>query len=60
VFLMEYFILAGGTIYVFGVAIYTFNFGRWAWKHENRKGAIGLFLLAAATAVFPLYLLYTS
>lgn len=54
---MRLFILVGVTIYVAGVAIYTFNFGRWAWKY-SRGGAIGLFLLALVTAVFPLYLLY--
>lgn len=31
------------------VAIYTWNYGRWAWKREFRRGAIGLYLLAFAT-----------
>lgn len=31
------------------VGVYTWNYGWWAWKQELRRGAIGLFLLAAAT-----------
>lgn len=35
------------------VAIYTWNYGRWAWKQGLRGGALGLFLLAAAAVGVP-------
>lgn len=35
------------------VAIYTWNYGRWAWKHGLHIGAVGLFLLAVATVGVP-------
>ncbi len=35
------------------VAVYTVNYGRWAWKRKLRRGAIGLYLLAAATVGIP-------
>jgi hypothetical protein len=40
------------------VAIYTLNFGRWAWKQKLRRGAVGLFLLAAATVLFPAFVMW--
>lgn len=36
------------------IALYTVNYGRWAWGQGLRRGAVGLFLLAAATALTPL------
>lgn len=38
------------------VSIYTYNYGRWAWKQGLRRGAVGLYLLAAATILVPLTL----
>jgi hypothetical protein len=35
------------------VAFYTFNYARWAAKQKMRRGAIGLYLLAAATIAVP-------
>jgi hypothetical protein len=40
------------------VAIYTYNYGRWAWKQELRLGAMGLFVLAAATFGVPVFLVW--
>lgn len=40
------------------IAIYTFNYGRWAWKQQLRRGAAGLFLLAAATVGVPIVLMW--
>lgn len=40
------------------VAIYTFNYARWAWRQEYRRGAVGLFLLAGATAGIPGFVLW--
>lgn len=39
------------------VAIYTWNYARWAWRHELKRGAVGLALLAVATLALPLYML---
>lgn len=39
------------------VAIYTFNFGRWAWRQRLRLGAVGVFLLAGLTLAVPLMVL---
>jgi len=38
------------------VGIYTCNYGRWAWQQGLRWGAVGLYLLAAATVVVPISL----
>lgn len=35
------------------VAIYTYNYGRWAMRNQNRRGAVGLFLLAALVLAMP-------
>lgn len=40
------------------VAIYTFNYGRWAAKQKLWRGAAGLYLLAAATVAVPLFALW--
>ncbi|MDF2627230.1 MAG: hypothetical protein K0R39_1061 [Symbiobacteriaceae bacterium] len=37
------------------VAIYTFHYGRWAAKQRLRRGAAGLYLLAAATVAVPAF-----
>lgn len=42
------------------IAIYTFNYGRWAWKQQYRGGAIGLYLLAAATVLVPIAMVYMA
>lgn len=41
-----------------GVAVYTFNFARWAWQKKNYRGAIGLSILALITLTVPLGLLF--
>jgi len=46
-------IMAAPTI----VAIYTVNFGRWLRKKGNTRGAIGVFIIAAACIIAPLALL---
>lgn len=40
-----------------GVAVYTANFGVWLWRRRYRRGAVGVFLLAAASFAVPLALL---
>lgn len=40
------------------VAIYTWNYGRWAWRQRLRLGAVGLYLLAVITAVVPAWILW--
>ncbi|HEY8347299.1 MAG TPA: hypothetical protein VIL07_08500 [Symbiobacteriaceae bacterium] len=41
-------------------ALYTFNYGRWAWRQGLRRGAIGLYLLAAASALVPAWVYLTA
>lgn len=36
-----------------GIAIYTVNYGRWAWRQKLRLGAIGLYLLAILSVAVP-------
>lgn len=38
-------------------AVYTVSYGIWTVK-QNKKGGIALFILAAASVAFPLYLLW--
>lgn len=35
------------------IALYTLNYGRWAWRQHLRLGAVGLFLLAMLTIAVP-------
>lgn len=35
------------------VAVYTWNYGRWAMKHDLTWGGIGLYLLALLTVAAP-------
>lgn len=42
------------------VAIYTFNYARWAWRQRLRFGAVGVFLLAALTVALPALVIYMS
>lgn len=42
------------------VAVYTVNYGRWAWKQNLRLGAVGLFLLAALTVAAPGFAIWRS
>jgi hypothetical protein len=35
------------------VAIYTFNYGRWAWQNKLRRGGVGLYFLALLTVAVP-------
>ncbi|MHB9146386.1 MAG: hypothetical protein ACYC5Y_13775 [Symbiobacteriia bacterium] len=47
-------VLLGGLV-VLWATLYTVNFGRWAWQQGARKGAIGLWLLALAVFLVPLW-----
>lgn len=40
------------------VAIYTFNYGRWAAKRDLVRGAVGLYLLAAGAVGVPAFVLW--
>lgn len=40
------------------VAIYTWNYARWAWKRELKFGAVGLFLLSISTVVVPAMIMW--
>lgn len=40
------------------VGLYTFNFGRWCLKQKNIVGAIFVFMLASASVVIPVFLLF--
>jgi hypothetical protein len=41
-----------------GVAVYTFNFGRWLGRRRYRLGAAGVYVLALVTVAVPAYLLF--
>ncbi|MCL4426280.1 MAG: hypothetical protein M1553_12795 [Firmicutes bacterium] len=47
----------GLLLFPFAVAWYTASFGLWTWRQGNVRGAIGIFVVAAATFALPLYLL---
>lgn len=40
------------------IGIYTWNYARWAWKKQLKRGAFGLALLALASTSLPLWLLF--
>ncbi|OPZ75018.1 MAG: hypothetical protein BWY80_00337 [Firmicutes bacterium ADurb.Bin456] len=40
------------------VTYYTFTYGKWALKKGYRRGAIGVFMLAAFTMAVAIYALY--
>ena len=40
------------------ITYYTFTYGLWAWRKGNRKGGIGVFLLAAFTLALSVYSLF--
>ena len=42
------------------VAIYTWNYARWAGKQQLYRGAVGLYLLAAATLVVPFLVMWRT
>ncbi len=35
------------------VAVYTWNYAKWAWQERYRLGAVGLYLLAMLTVAVP-------
>lgn len=35
------------------IAVYTFNYARWAWRQQFRLGAFGLVILALAAVAVP-------
>lgn len=37
------------------VAVYTFNYGRWAARQKLTRGAVGLYILALATIAVPAF-----
>lgn len=41
-----------------GIAVYTWNYGRWAWSQKLRVGAIGLYLLSLLTIAVPVMVLW--
>lgn len=55
---MKWIIYVVSVLVTAGVSVYTFNFGRWAWRKKNYRGAAGLFLLAIITFMVPLGLLF--
>lgn len=55
---MKWLIYTAAVIISVWVALYTFNFGRWAWQKKNYRGAIGLFILALISVAMPLGLLF--
>jgi hypothetical protein len=48
------------TLYSLGAGIYTINYGRWAWRKKNKRGALGLFLVAGVTFLVPVIRIYSG
>lgn len=46
----------GGALLLW-VLLYTVNFGRWAWSRGERRGAVGIWLLAVTVVVVPVWVL---
>lgn len=42
-----------------GVALYTWNLGAWLYRKGYRRGAVGVWLLAAAVLGLPAWLLFS-
>lgn len=42
------------------IAVYTVNYGRWAWKRQFHLGAIGLYCLAGLVLVSPALALWVN
>jgi len=55
---VKWIIYAAAILVTTGVAVYTVNFGRWAWQKKNYRGAVGLYILALFTLTAPLGLLF--
>ena len=41
-----------------GMTYYTYTFGQWAWQKGHRRGAVGVFILAAFNLALAVYALY--
>ncbi len=53
--LLNYFVFLPVILWV---GMYTFTFGRWCLKQKNVSGAVAVFVLASASIVVPVYLLF--
>lgn len=42
------------------ISIYTLNYSRWAWRHQLRRGALGLAVLAVSTVAVPVYVMWLN
>jgi hypothetical protein len=51
---MKWFLL----IVPLAVSYYTFTYGQWALKKGYRRGAVGIFMLAAFTMALAVYAIY--
>ena len=40
------------------ISYYTFTYGLWAWKRDNRSGGAGVFLLACFTMALSVYAIF--
>jgi hypothetical protein len=45
-------------VFPLGITYYTYTFGQWAWQKGNRRGAVGIFALAALNLALAIYALY--
>lgn len=48
--------VVGGALLLW-VVLYTVNFGRWAWSQGERRGAVGIWLLALTVMLVPVWVL---
>ncbi|PKM85900.1 MAG: hypothetical protein CVU87_14000 [Firmicutes bacterium HGW-Firmicutes-12] len=41
-----------------GVAFYTFTYALWLWRKKNKVGAVGVFILAVISVIYPGFVLF--
>ncbi|MDP4094902.1 MAG: hypothetical protein Q8920_16275 [Bacillota bacterium] len=46
-----------GAIIILWIAIHTFSYGIWSWRHKNKPGGIAVFLLSFLVIIMPLYII---
>jgi len=47
-------------IVTMGIALHTASYGLWAWRKNNRRGAIGTWLIAWVTLIAPVLVWWYS
>ncbi|WP_198006879.1 hypothetical protein [Desulforamulus reducens] len=40
------------------IGVYTLSFASWLWRHNNKRGAVGTFLLTVTTLTLSFYAIF--